>query len=99
MKKTVNIKDIQNSQTIIVQELLRSIRIKYNLPPERPTSNELVLIVTDILQVPENQRTEKIWKSIVYKHVRFNEQYIYKGLDFSDINLLLSQLLLSIGGE
>lgn len=83
----------------ILSDLVKTLRVKHNLPPDRPTSMELNLIVKEILLLSEEERTEQAWKEIVDRNVKFEEYFIYKGLDTGDINLLLSQLLILLREE
>ena len=69
------------------------LRLKFNLPPNRPTPDEVLAIVRAINRLPENQRTEYAWQEVVRQIVKFDGMYLTEGLDNSDLNFLLDQIL------
>lgn len=80
-----------------IDDLGHRLKVKFKLPPDRPTSSEVLRIVRAIEGVPENLRTETKWRQIVSEHVNFEGHYVYEGLDNSDLNALQAQIMLLLG--
>jgi hypothetical protein len=80
-----------------LEELGHHLKLRFGLPPDRPTTAEVSRIALEIEALPESQRTEGTWQRIVYKHVKFDGMYKYEGLDFSDLNSLQAQIILLLG--
>lgn len=80
-----------------LDELGHHLKVKFRLPPDRPTTAEVLKIVHEMETIPEAQRTDATWRRVVYKHVVFEGHYAYEGLDLSDINDLQSQIMLLLG--
>ena len=80
-----------------LHELGHHLKIRFRLPPNRPTSSEVIEIIKAVEKLPKAQRTESAWREIVYEHVEFTGDYAYEGLDHSDLNGLQAQLMLLLG--
>ena len=76
-----------------LEDLGHHLKVKFKLPPNRPTLDEVVRIIQDVEQLPLASRTDAAWRTIVYNHVKFEGHYVYEGLDLSDINDLQSQII------
>lgn len=79
----------------VIEDLRLSLKVKFGLPQNRPTDDELKKILNDISQIPEESRTEEVWRKIVYKYVSgYKYKFIYEGQDNSDLNSLHDQILM-----
>ncbi|ATB41262.1 hypothetical protein CYFUS_006727 [Cystobacter fuscus] len=77
------------------ESLAHILKIKFRLPPARPSDEELDAILGDVAELRRSKRrdlTEEEWGEIVYRHVKFRGKYLYEGLDFSDLNALYAML-------
>ena len=75
------------------QRLAHELRIRWKLPPGRPTDEEVDLILQDVAQAEarhSRQLTPAEWQALTLERVRFTGDYIYKGLNFQDLNALLA---------
>lgn len=81
-----------------LEDLRHALKMKFKLPPDRPTDDELISIIKDAknLSFKELKKSDT-WAEIVNKYVKFEGFYLYEGLDFSDINALYQQLLSQLG--
>ncbi|PDZ24606.1 hypothetical protein CON41_02380 [Bacillus cereus] len=78
-----------------IQLITKLIREQFNLPVGKPNLQELRLIVRELVEIPQDQRTASVWRSVVYKHLRYDMDVpLLEGLDMSDINLLQQQILM-----
>ena len=80
-----------------IDDLGHHLKVKFGLPPDRPTTLEVLKIIREIETIPEAQRTDAAWRRIVHQHVIFEGHVRYEGLDLSDINDLQSQIMLLLG--
>jgi hypothetical protein len=77
------------------EELAHVLKVRFKLPPDRPSDAELDLIIRDVearAKSLDRPLSEAEWKQITYGHVRFVDKYIYKGLNFQDLNALLATI-------
>lgn len=77
------------------QTLAHQLRIQFELPRDRPTDDELDVIIESVsaFEAQHNRApTKDEWRAITLKHVRFSETPFYKGMSFQDLNALLAQL-------
>ena len=80
--------------------LAHALKVKFRLPPNRPTDDELQSIVEEVVRLQNVKRllrssdalTDAEWEEIVLRYVKFTGRYIYEGLDHSDLNRILAQL-------
>jgi len=89
--------DMPNNIQEKIDNLGHGLKLKFKLPPDRPTTAEVLAIVKEINNVPKSIRTDAVWREIVFKHVKFSGLYVYEGLDHSDLNSLQDQILLLLG--
>jgi hypothetical protein len=80
-----------------INTLGHHLKMKFKLPPDRPTAAEVKAIVAEVERLPEDQRTDSAWREIVYKHVNFVGIYKYEGIDYSDLNALQAQIIQLLG--
>jgi hypothetical protein len=65
--------------------LANQLKIKFELPPDRPTELELDRILSNVEAFERQHRrlpTEEHWRAITLEHVRFNGTYFYRGSPF-----------------
>jgi hypothetical protein len=75
------------------ERLAHTLKVRFGLPRDRPTDAELNQIIRDVTQNEQalgRPLTDDEWKQITYRHVRFTGKYIYEGLNFQDLNAMLS---------
>jgi hypothetical protein len=76
--------------------LATQLKIQFELPPYRPTASELDAIIRDASALRVRRQcalTRDEWHSITMEHVRFEGRYVYRGLNFQDLNALLANIL------
>lgn len=77
------------------ERLAHVLKLKFRLPPDRPTDAELLAIVGEAIDA-ETRRgralTDDEWAEITYRHVVFKGKYLYEGLNFQDLNGLLAMV-------
>ncbi|MHA1381759.1 MAG: hypothetical protein ACTSRG_25600 [Candidatus Helarchaeota archaeon] len=73
-------------------EIKEKINRLCELPPGKPNDFELDKILDQLKKLPAYQRTENNLKTIVKNLIPQAGTYFTKGLDTSDINLLLQQI-------
>ena len=78
-------------------QIMLAIKTKFGLPPSRPTLKELDNILSDIENLPLEERTEETWRKVVFKHIGKVPLHLYEGLDMSDLNMLYNQLIQALG--
>jgi hypothetical protein len=78
-----------NSQYL--QQLANSIRIKFGTSSSEPTQYQLEKIIQDIDNIRKSgsHPSNSDWQKIVKLRCPSTGNYIYKGLDNSDLNTLL----------
>jgi hypothetical protein len=77
------------------QRLANKLMTKFGLPPGRPNSTELSLILSDVISASDALKrnlTDDEWRVIVQRHVGVTGHWKYEGLDFQDLNFLLAQI-------
>lgn len=79
------------------EQLAHALKIKFGLPPNSPTDQEMVQIVSKVVSLPEKDRTDENWAKIIREIIPDAGKYHYSGLDMSDINTLLSQIISKLG--
>jgi len=75
------------------ERLAHSLKIRFRLPPDRPTDDELDAILRDVevfQAFQDEEVTEEDWAKIVARHVPFKGRNLYEGLDFQDLNVLFA---------
>jgi hypothetical protein len=75
--------------------LAYQLRTQFGLPPDRPTDSELDAIIRDVdaFSVRSGRAPSKDeWRSFTLHHARCDDTYIYKGLNFQDLNALLASI-------
>lgn len=75
--------------------LADQLRIRFALPPERPTDSELDAVLRGVDGFrAHNGRLPSAdeWRTITLENVRFDGSYFYKGLNFQDLNALLATI-------
>jgi hypothetical protein len=76
------------------QTLAHALMMKFELPPGRPTDDELDFIVDEISsKLIFELTTEADWERSVRKHVLLAGRYKRGGEDFSDLTALLQAVL------
>jgi hypothetical protein len=75
----------------VKERLAHALKVKFGLPPDRPTDSELASIVGDAAKYGR-KLTDEEWRNIVDRHVRGAQKHVYEGLDFSDLNALFAIL-------
>ncbi|MDD2468331.1 MAG: hypothetical protein PHI97_30495 [Desulfobulbus sp.] len=70
------------------QMLAHSLKIKFGLPPNEPSEEQLSKIKRDIHAI--YKPTNSDWHRIIVKYCPKAGSYHYSGLDNSDLNTLLS---------
>lgn len=73
------------------EEISHKFQMRFNLPPGRPTRDELKKILNEILKT-DKKRSENEIREIVLKHVKFAGLFKREGLDTSDLNDIINQL-------
>jgi hypothetical protein len=79
------------------ESLAYQLKIQFELPPDRPTNVELDLILTDVAAFERARGrapTKEEWRAITRARVRFTGSHFYKGLNFQDLNALLTMIRL-----
>jgi hypothetical protein len=75
------------------ERLAHSLKIRFRLPPDRPTDDELDAILRDVevfQAFQDDEATEEDWARIVARHVPFKGRNLHEGLDFQDLNVLFA---------
>lgn len=74
------------------QILAHSLKIRFGLPPDQPTSEQLERIKSDVLAFYATGRlpSDSDWRLVVYKNCPGAGTWKYAGLDNSDLNTLLT---------
>ncbi|WNG22853.1 hypothetical protein F0U62_01545 [Cystobacter fuscus] len=83
------------------ERLAHALKLQFQLPPDRPTDNELDAILQDVddFRVRHGRKaTEHEWAKIVHRHVRFEGHWRYDGLDFQDLNALFAIIQMQAQG-
>ncbi len=85
------------TEQILVKEELESLqhtlKVHFGLPPSRPTKTEVIQIVEKMKNIPDNKRTDKKWMEVINEIVPHIGMYKYEGLDYSEANNLLDQII------
>lgn len=74
------------------EKLAHSLKVKFGTAPGEPTSAQLLQIKAAIQRIKSSGRTpsEQDWFSAVSMYCPNTGQYLYKGIDNSDLNTLLA---------
>lgn len=78
-----------------IEHLRHTLKIRFRLPPNRPTDDELLEILQyAILRHSALGRdlTDDEWEEATLHFVPFTGKYLYEGLDFQDLNALLAAI-------
>lgn len=75
------------------ETLKLALRIQFKTSDVEPTDSQLQSIISDIERIQATRiPTVQDWGQIVAKHCPSTGKWLYKGLDFSDLNALLAKI-------
>jgi hypothetical protein len=86
----------------IGEQLTHALKVRFRLPPDRPSHHELLAIVGEAIDTEARLRrplSDDEWKDITYRHVPFEGKYIYEGLNFQNLNALLAVVRAQVRGK
>jgi hypothetical protein len=75
-----------------IDDLRHALMMRFGLPSGRPTEDELVLIVGDVLAL-RRVPTDDDWRESVKRRIPVDFDALRRGQDFSDLNALFALLL------
>ncbi len=70
-----------------------SIVDKFGTVNRHPSYEELNRIITEINEVPVNERTEHAWRSIINKYAKYQEERPISETDLEETGMLLDEIL------
>lgn len=77
------------------EKLAHTLKLRFGLPPDRPTDAELSRIITAVPQLEAKLGrvlTDDDWRIVTLHFVRFEYKYVYDGQNFQDLNALFAMI-------
>lgn len=74
------------------EKLAHALKVQFGLAPQEPNEEQLLAIKTTINRIQQSGRNATVadWRAAVAAACSTFGQWIYKGLDNSDLNVLLA---------